>query len=62
MSRAVTFGVAMTREEQIDLRTQELVKLQLGELVLTLARQRAELEVLRAEPAAMKAEAPRDAP
>ena len=48
----------MTRDEQIDLRTQELVKLQMGDLVLHSARQRAELEVLRAELAALKATLP----
>jgi hypothetical protein len=37
----------MNQSEQIDHGTQEIVKLQVGDLVLTCARQRAELQVLR---------------
>lgn len=40
--------------ESIDLRVQELIKLQLGDLILTCANQKATIEALRAELAAVK--------
>jgi len=39
----------MTREQQIEQRTQEIVKLQVGDLVVTCAALRATNEALRAE-------------
>lgn len=51
----------MTIEEQIQLRTQEILKMQIGDLVLTAARKRAEVDALSAELAALREkEPPRD--
>ena len=50
-------------QRDLELRVQEIVKLQIGDLVLTAAAQKAELEVLRAEVARLAApppEPPRD--
>ena len=55
----------MLNDEQIDHRTQEIVKLQIGDLVLTAARRLAEVETLRAEIARLtlpSSEPPSDAP
>jgi hypothetical protein len=48
----------MESQAQIDQRTQEIVKLQIGDLVLTCASLRATNDALRAENASLKAPAP----
>lgn len=52
----------MTAEQQIDHHTQEIVKAQIGDLVLTAARQRAELIYLRAENERLKTTPPEPSP
>ena len=56
-------NVGVMTQRDLELRVQEIVKLQIGDLVLTAAAQKAELEVLRAEVARLAApppEPPRD--